>query len=101
MVGSQRQVDAIYFDLSNALDLVPHPLRLHLLKFSPVFLRDLSWDPFTSMCLLMTCAMQLPILSDCFLLMTLKFTEPLVLLRTAIYFSLTLTVYKVGALLTV
>jgi hypothetical protein len=30
-----------------------------------------------------------------------KFTEPLILLRTAVYFSLILTLYKVGALLNV
>jgi hypothetical protein len=66
-----------------------------------LFLRDLSWDPCSSMYLLTTYVMQLPILSTYFLLMISKFTEPLNLLRTANYFSLTLTSYKVGALLTV
>jgi hypothetical protein len=66
------------------------------LKFYPVFLRDLSWDLFgvfiNDIC---------DVVAHCFLLMITKFTEPLDLLRTAIYFSLTLTLYRVGALLTV
>jgi hypothetical protein len=35
----------------------------HLLKFSLVFLRDLSWDPCSSICLLMIYVMQFPTLS--------------------------------------
>jgi hypothetical protein len=71
-----------------------------LLKLSPVFLRDLSWDPCSSMCSLTTYVTLLPTLSVYSLLMTSTFSEPLIQLRTAIYFSLTLTLYNVGALLT-
>jgi hypothetical protein len=53
------------------------------------------------MCLLMTLVMQLPTPNTYFLLTISKFTVPFHLLRTALYCSLTLTLYKVGALLTV
>jgi hypothetical protein len=43
-----------------------------LLKFSPVFLKDLSWDPCSLMCLLTTYVMQLPTLSIYILLMISK-----------------------------
>jgi hypothetical protein len=69
--------------------------------FYLVFLRDLSWDPFSSVCSLTTLVMQLPTLNISFLLAISKFAVPLHLLRTAFYCSLTLTLYKVGALLTV
>jgi hypothetical protein len=90
-----------------------------------VFLRDLSWDPYSSMWLLMTYAMQLPVPQGCALRPLLfsvfindicnavahskylafaddiKIYRTVKPLRTAIYFSLTLPLYKVGALLTV
>jgi hypothetical protein len=71
------------------------------MKFSPLLLRDLASDPFSSMFLLKTYAMQLPALSVSFLEMMSKFTDALFLVRSAIYFSLILTLYKVIALLTV
>jgi hypothetical protein len=74
---------------------------LHLLKFSPVLLWDLFWDPCSSMCLLMTYVMQLPTPSIYFLLTTSKSAEPLNLPTNAVYYSLALTLYKVGALLTI
>jgi hypothetical protein len=64
----------------------------HLLKFSPVFLRARSWDRCFSMCLLTSYAMLLPILSIYFLLTMSKFTAPLNLLKSLIYFSLTLQI---------
>jgi hypothetical protein len=42
LVGSQRQADAIYFDLSNAFDLVSHSL-LHKLSASGLSGGYLNW----------------------------------------------------------
>jgi hypothetical protein len=63
---------------------------LHLLKFSPLFLRDLFWDPCSCMCLLMAYVMQLPTLSIYVLLTISKSTEPLSLLKAAVYYGQTL-----------
>ncbi|PNF20040.1 hypothetical protein B7P43_G05817 [Cryptotermes secundus] len=43
IVGSQRQADAIYFDLSNAFDLVPHSLLLHKLSAAGLSGGYVSW----------------------------------------------------------
>jgi hypothetical protein len=69
-----------------------------LLKFSLVFLRDLSWDLCSSVCSLMSYVMHLPTLSICSIFLFAWYQN---LLKIAIYYSLTLILYKFGALLTV
>jgi hypothetical protein len=43
LVGSQRQADAIYFDLSNAFELVPHSLLLRKLSAFGLSSGCVSW----------------------------------------------------------
>jgi hypothetical protein len=43
LVSSQSQADAIYFDLSNAFDLVPNSLLFHNLSASGLSGRYLNW----------------------------------------------------------
>jgi hypothetical protein len=97
LVGSQRQAGAIYLDLSNAFNLVPHSLLLHKLSAFGLSGGYINWfcnylfnsklqvrisgilsspseilssvpqgsalGPRSSVCLLLTCVMQLPTLS--------------------------------------
>jgi hypothetical protein len=61
-----------------------------LLKYSRMFPEDLFWDPWFSICLLITYMLQLTVLGIYFLLMISKSTMPLNLLKTEIYYSPTL-----------
>jgi hypothetical protein len=69
--------------------------------FFPVFLMDLSGEPCSSNFLINDICDAVARSEYLLFADDIKFTEPLNLLRTANYFSLTLTLYKVGALLTV
>jgi hypothetical protein len=71
--------------LSGALSYTGQDLIPDLLKFLPVILRDFSWGPRSSMYLLNTYVMQLPTLIIYSLMKISKPTEPLSILRTAIY----------------
>jgi hypothetical protein len=82
-----RVLTVTYLDACRCAAYLSLEFDHHLLKDSPVFLKDVFWGLCLSLCLLLTYVMQLTALHICFFIIISKFTAPFTAIMISVYFS--------------